>query len=149
MKVESIDTRHGSLNQPNFSNGNTLPYTGTPFGMNYFILQSQSGNSWHFDPTYPIIQGFRLTHQPSPWMGDYSWMLFTPITGKPRSNNMELLQSSYRESEAIFNPHKLYAESLRYRVKTTIVPSKRGAKFQIKNNSSKELGLLLSTENNT
>lgn len=149
MKVESIDTRHGSLNQPSFSNGNTLPYTGTPFGMNYFIIQSQSGNSWHFDPTYPIIQGFRLTHQPSPWMGDYSWMLFTPITGKPSATNLHMLQSSYKESEAIFNPHKLYAESMRYRLKTRIIPTKRGAKFQIENSSSKGLGLVLSTENNT
>jgi hypothetical protein len=31
-----IDTRHGTDNQYSFSHGNCLPYTGVPFGMNYF-----------------------------------------------------------------------------------------------------------------
>jgi len=143
MKVETVDTRHGTLNKSGYSNGNTLPYTGTPFGMNYFIVQSQTGSSWHFDPTYPITQGFRLTHQPSPWMGDYSWLLFTPISGRPVSNDLNRLQSSYKESEAVFNPHQLIVESLRYRVKTTIVPTKRGAKFKLDYETDKEKGLLL------
>ena len=35
-----------------------------------------------FQPQSPYFQGFRLTHQPSPWIGDYAWCLITPITGK-------------------------------------------------------------------
>ncbi|MBR8699836.1 hypothetical protein I8F96_11105 [Enterococcus casseliflavus] len=36
MNVSMIDTRHGTDNQYSFSHGNCLPYTGVPFGMNYF-----------------------------------------------------------------------------------------------------------------
>ena len=31
MDIQQIDTRHGTANQPNFSNGNCQPYTGVPF----------------------------------------------------------------------------------------------------------------------
>lgn len=147
-KVEWIDTRQGTLNKSGFSNGNTLPYTGTPFGMHYFVPQSQSGSSWFFDPTYPITQGIRLTHQPSPWMGDYSWLLFTPVSGNLMSDNVDSLQSSYKESEAVFNPHRLEIDSLRYRIKTTLVPTKRGAKLQLTNYGQKHTGLYLSGSDN-
>lgn len=36
MKINKIDTRHGTANQSTFSHGNCLPYTGFPWGMNYF-----------------------------------------------------------------------------------------------------------------
>lgn len=143
-KVEWLDTRHGTLNKPGYSNGNTLPYTGTPFGMHYFVLQNQKESNWYFDPTYPISQGIRLTHQPSPWMGDYSWMLFTPVSGTLLSDDVTILQSSYKESEAVFNPHQLIIDSLRYRVKTTVVPTKRGAKLKLVNYGEKNTGLYLS-----
>lgn len=38
--IDTIDTRHGTANQHSFSNGNCLPYTGVPFGMNYFAPQT-------------------------------------------------------------------------------------------------------------
>lgn len=142
--VEWIDTRHGTLNKPGFSNGNTLPYTGTPFGMHYFVLQNNKESNWFFDPTYPISQGIRLTHQPSPWMGDYSWLLFTPVSGQLPSDDVQMLQSSYKASESVFNPHQLVIDSLRYRVKTTVVPTKRGAKLKLVNYGEKNTGILLS-----
>jgi len=40
MLTQTIDTRHGTANQYHFSNGNCLPYTGVPFGMNYFAPQT-------------------------------------------------------------------------------------------------------------
>lgn len=146
MRIETVDTRHGSLNKQGFSNGNTLPYTGTPFGMNYFVLQTMNDSNFYFDPTYPVMQGVRLTHQPSPWMGDYSWLLFTPLSGKPRSTDLNQVRSSYKVSEAIFQPHILEVKSLQYRLKTTIVPTKRGAKINLTRFSEKTAGLMLTTE---
>ena len=81
--LETIDTRFGTASKHAFSRGNTLPYTGVPFGMNYFVPQtSDQDGAWFFDPHLPIFQGIRLTHQPSPWIGDYSWLLLTPVTGQ-------------------------------------------------------------------
>ena len=39
--LETIDTRLGTASKHAFSRGNTLPYTGVPFGMNYFVLPDQ------------------------------------------------------------------------------------------------------------
>lgn len=67
--LETIDTRYGTDNSHSISHGNTLPYTGAPFGMNYFVPQSShTDGSWFFNPDSPIFQGIRLTHQPSPWL---------------------------------------------------------------------------------
>lgn len=82
MKVTMIDTRHGTDNQYSFSHGNCLPYTGVPFGMNYFAPQtSDQRGSWWFHPEDRTFQGFRLTHQPSPWMGDFSHLTFCLLMG--------------------------------------------------------------------
>ena len=82
MNIQAIDTRHGTANQHSFSNGNCLPYTGVPFGMNFYAPQTtdQKG-SWWFHPEDRTFQGYRVTHQPSPWMGDFSHLLMTPVSG--------------------------------------------------------------------
>lgn len=146
MRVTTIDTRHGSFNKRAYSNGNTLPYTGVPFGMNYFVMQNQLGSNWFFDPTLPIFQGIRLTHQPSPWMGDYSSLLITPISGIPSGHHVETNQTSYDTRRAIFQPHLLKLDLLRYRITTELVPTMRGAKLKLTNNGSKAMGLLLNAD---
>ena len=89
--LETIDTRFGTASKHAFSRGNTLPYTGVPFGMNYFVPQTSHLNgSWYFNPTIPIFQGIRLTHQPSPWIGDFSWLLLTPVTEKVEEEDRTL-----------------------------------------------------------
>ena len=112
-----IDTRIGTANHFAFSNGNTLPYTGVPWGMNYLVPQTQHDRgAWFFDPRLPIFQGFRLTHQPSPWMGDFAWFLFTPFNGPMTQKDLFHRQSSYDPNKAIFQPHHLKIESLRYQI---------------------------------
>lgn len=33
------------------------------------------------------LEGVRLTHQPSPWIGDYGALLFMPQAGKPETSS--------------------------------------------------------------
>ena len=94
--LELIDTRQGTNSDKNFSNGNTLPYTGVPFGMNHYAVQTNNENSWYFNPYHRIFQGIRLSHQPSPWMGDFCPLLMTPFAGSGISNDILSYQSSYR-----------------------------------------------------
>ena len=125
---QTIDTRWGSDNHPHYSHGNTLPYTGVPFGMNYFLPQTtHEQGAWFFNPNLPIFQGFRLTHQPSPWIGDYAWCLITPITGEVTSSDLFRRQSSYSLKEALFQPHYLRIFSERYQIQSELVPSRYGA----------------------
>ena len=142
--LETIDTRFGTASKHAFSRGNTLPYTGVPFGMNYFVPQtSDQEGSWFFDPHLPIFQGIRLTHQPSPWIGDYSWLLLTPITGEISGDTLFHRQSSYNLERAIFNPHFLKIFSERYQIETQLSPTCYGASLQIRQGQGKNLSLYL------
>ena len=142
--LETIDTRFGTASKHAFSRGNTLPYTGVPFGMNYFVPQtSDQEGSWFFDPHLPIFQGIRLTHQPSPWIGDYSWLLLTPITGEISGDTLFHRQSSYNLERAIFNPHFLKIFSERYQIETELSPTCYGASIQLRQTQGKNLSLYL------
>ena len=96
--------------------------------MNYFLPQTtHEQGAWFFNPNLPIFQGFRLTHQPSPWIGDYAWCLITPITGEVASSDLFRRQSSYSMKEAVFQPHYLRIFSERYQIQSELVPSRYGA----------------------
>ena len=142
--LETIDTRFGTASKHAFSRGNTLPYTGVPFGMNYFVPQtSDQEGSWFFDPHLPIFQGIRLTHQPSPWIGDYSWLLLTPVIGEISGDTLFHRQSSYNFERAIFNPHYLRIFSERYQIETQLSPTCYGASIQLRQIQGKKLSLYL------
>lgn len=142
--LETIDTRFGTTNKHAFSRGNTLPYTGVPFGMNYFVPQtSDQDGAWFFDPHLPIFQGIRLTHQPSPWIGDYSWLLLTPVTSQLGGDSLFHRQSSYDRDKASFQPHYLKIFSLRYQIETQLTPTCYGASIRLKQKQGKALSLYL------
>ena len=142
--LETIDTRFGTASKHAFSRGNTLPYTGVPFGMNYFVPQtSDQDGSWFFDPHLPIFQGIRLTHQPSPWIGDYSWLLLTPVTGQLGGDSLFHRQSSYDIDKACFQPHYLKLFSLRYQIETQLTPTYYGASMRLEQKQGKALALYL------
>ncbi|MGO1127489.1 GH92 family glycosyl hydrolase [Streptococcus sp. V728] len=142
--LETIDTRFGTASKHAFSRGNTLPYTGVPFGMNYFVPQtSDQEGAWFFDPHLPIFQGIRLTHQPSPWIEDYSWLLLTPVTGEISGDSLFHRQSSYNPERAIFNPHYLRIFSERYQIETQLSPTCYGASIQLRQIQGKKLSLYL------
>ncbi|GGH80053.1 putative alpha-1,2-mannosidase [Pullulanibacillus pueri] len=126
--LDLIDTRQGTDNQHSYSNGNTLPYTGVPFGMNFFVPQTKNDQgSWFFNPRDRVFQGFRLTHQPSPWMGDFSHFLMTPVSGHFSNSDLFHYQSSYRPESAIFKPHYLQIKQWRYQITNELVPTTYGA----------------------
>lgn len=142
--LETIDTRFGTASKHAFSRGNILPYTGVPFGMNYVVLQtSDQEGAWFFDPHLPIFQGIRLTHQPSPWIGDYSWLLLTPVTGQLGGDSLFHRQSSYDIDKACFQPHYLKLFSLRYQIETQLTPTCYGASIRFKQKQGKSLSLYL------
>ncbi|HEY4537146.1 MAG TPA: GH92 family glycosyl hydrolase [Erysipelothrix sp.] len=144
--LNQIDIRQGTENAHLYSNGNALPYTGVPFAMNYFAVQTNGENgSWWFHPRSKTFQGFRVTHQPSPWMGDFSWMLFTPYTGNPKLQDLFHVQSSYRPDEAIFKPHYNQVFSMRYRLKSELTASTYGMKLKL-SSLKDNVGLTLSAE---
>ena len=95
------DTRIGTDSLREFSNGNTLPLLGTPHGLNYFAVQTDGRSSWFFNPNEKEFQGFRLTHQPSPWMEDFSYMTILPFS---KDLDTEYQKVYYDTDKSIFRP---------------------------------------------
>lgn len=123
--VYKVNPLQGTASDREFSTGNTLPIAARPFGMHHWALQTAAPN-WFFHPAHRKVWGVRLTHQPSPWMGDYGSLLITPFTG-PVCGEIEHQASAYKLNACY--PHFVAWEALRYRIRTEMAPSERGAIF--------------------
>lgn len=118
-RLDFIDTRFGTANHYHFSQGNCLPLTGVPFGMHYLSVEtSQDRGAWWFHSDDHSFSGIRLTHQPSPWVGDFATVTFLPVSGPLTKGDVFHNQTSYRPKEAAFQPHLLEIFSQRHRILT-------------------------------
>ncbi len=124
--VTLVSILQGTDSTRYFSRGNTLPIAARPFGMAHWTLQTTPNTPWMFQPGQRRIQGFRSTHQLSPWLGDYGHATFLPISGAP---NLEYgsRSSSYRPEDSILSPHTMAMRLLRYGIDAELVPTERGA----------------------
>ncbi|MFB9769052.1 GH92 family glycosyl hydrolase [Lactiplantibacillus modestisalitolerans] len=130
MLIDAIDIRQGTQNSPERSHGNCLPYVGVPFAMNYFSVQTNgAAGAWFFSPTSPRFEGIRLTHQPSPWIGDYCHLLLHPVTWETPTANLDLT-GNYRPREARFNAHDLRVFDDHFDALTKLTPTTYGASVQ-------------------
>lgn len=126
-----VNIKQGSKSVSRFSNGNTLPLTQMPFGMVSFLPQTQvDRGSWFFHPEDRSLEGIRLSHQPSPWIGDYGCFVLLPQRGKPLSETWTNW-SSYRPEEATLRPDYLHVKFLRYLTDMSVSPTERGAAFSL------------------
>lgn len=72
----------GTDSKVSLSNGNTYPAICVPWGMNFWTPQTNKmGNGWQYQYSADKINGFKQTHQPSPWMNDYGQFAIMPVTG--------------------------------------------------------------------
>lgn len=140
--LEYVNTKIGSLNERRFSNGNIYPVTACPFGMAHFTVQTDGSSNWFYNPLSHAFEGIRLTHQPSPWVGDYGHMLFLPYSGE-LAKEANRRWSSYRPERAVVEPYRLQVDLQRYRVGVSLVPTVRGALIGIENRTGKQTGFAL------
>jgi len=78
-RVAYVNILQGTDSHPDLSHGNTLPLVGVPWGMTDWSMEN-SGDPWYFQPN-GTVDGFRATHQPSPWINDYGQFVLMPQTG--------------------------------------------------------------------
>lgn len=97
--IRYTDTRIGTASVRDFSNGNTLPLCGLPHGNNYLTLMTRDDGSFFFHPEDEDLLAFRISHQPSPWMGDFSYINILPFTD---DENI-----SYDIEKSLFRPNFL------------------------------------------
>lgn len=141
-RVERVNLLQGTDSTPYFSRGNTLPIAALPFGMAHWTLQSNNGTSWMFQPGERRIQGFRSTHQLSPWLSDYGEAVFLPFSGEV-SANPGARAASYRVQDAQLAPHSLRLRMVRYRADVELVPTERCCVLHTRFTDAKTRGLLM------
>ena len=122
--LDLVNPLQGTNSSFDFSRGNTLPIAAMPFGMAHWVLQSHDRPGWFFEPASYRMQGFRLTHQLSPWLGDYGYAAFLAFTGDPAADP-DARSSSYRPRELEISPAHIKLRLMRYRCWMELAPTKR------------------------
>ena len=70
--VDYVNILMGTQSEFELSNGNTYPAVARPWGMNFWTPQTRKiGDGWQYSYNDDKLNGFKQTHQPSPWMNDY------------------------------------------------------------------------------
>lgn len=98
--VDYVNTLIGTNNNRSFSHGNTYPAVAAPWGMNFWTAQTGTMNdAWIYTYQADSIRGFRQTHLPSPWIGDYGAFSIMPVSGKLRVKDSERALAFSHEEE--------------------------------------------------
>jgi predicted alpha-1,2-mannosidase len=137
--VEWINPLMGTQSKYDLSNGNTYPAIAVPWGMNFWTPQTgKMGDGWQYTYDSYKINGFKQTHQPSPWMNDYGQFAIMPVTGKLKvSQNGRASWFSHKAE--IAKPYYYSVYLADHDVTTEIAPTERSAQFRFtypKNDSS-------------
>ncbi len=124
-----VNIKQGTLSEYKCSNGNTLPLVTAPFGMNAYTIQTRgSAGGWFYNPYHMQLEGFKLTHQPSPWVGDYAPIVFMPQSGK-LAVHADSRTSGF--SEMNMNPAFMEVYLKRYRAAMGLTATERCAIMNI------------------
>lgn len=129
--LQYVSPLQGTDSSGSLSKGSTEPIVALPFGMAHWTLQTDDYWGWQFRPKSPKLLGIRLTHQPSPWMGDYAAYLITPQTG-PRGLEMDKRGTPWRVEEAKIGPHRMRVDLAASGVSYEMAPTERGAIFRFR-----------------
>ena len=131
-KIDYVNILQGTKSNKRYSNGNTLPFVQAPNGMAAFTIQTNGNDDpWFFHPEDNHIEGFRLSHQPSPWIKDYGQLLFMPQSGDVSIGNAKQ-SSSYNKKTSILKPNFMQVHLNKDRIEYSLVPTTRGCMQQIK-----------------
>ncbi|MCY1721786.1 GH92 family glycosyl hydrolase [Prolixibacteraceae bacterium Z1-6] len=128
--VDYVNTLMGTDSEFKLSNGNTYPAIALPWGMNFWTPQTnEMGNGWVYGYDADKIQGFKQTHQPSPWINDYGQFSLFPLTGELKiEGNKRASWFSHKAETA--KPHYYSVYLADYDVVTEITPTERAAMFR-------------------
>ena len=124
--LDYVNIQQGTDSTWRFSRGNTLPLTQRPYGMAAFAPQCTGMETWWYSPHCRVVEGIRLTHQPSPWIGDYGTMMFTPQADAFLDKFYEAW-TGLRPKDTILRPEFLQLGFLRSEAIAQVVPCRRGA----------------------
>ncbi len=128
--VDYVNPLMGSDSKYDLSNGNTYPAIALPWGMNTWTPQTgKMGDGWQYTYAANKINGFKQTHQPSPWMNDYGQFAIMPVTGHLKvSQNGRASWFSHKAE--IAKPYYYNVYLADHDVTAEITPTERTAQFR-------------------
>ena len=129
--VDYVNPLMGTMSKFEMSNGNTYPAIGLPWGMNLWTPQTNTmGHGWIYQYTADKINGFKQTHQPSPWVGDYGYFAMMPTTGGKLRFTEKDRESWFSHKAETAQPHYYKVYLADYDVLTEITTTERAAIFR-------------------
>lgn len=128
--VDYVNILMGTQSEFALSNGNTYPAVARPWGMNFWTPQTRKiGDGWQYSYNDDKLNGFKQTHQPSPWMNDYGQFSIFPMVNKMEFDQ-EKRASWYSHKAEIAKPYYYSAYLADYDITTEITPTERAAMFR-------------------
>lgn len=132
-----VDTRRGTNASGSFSRGNNLPISAVPNGFTFFSpVTDATSQSWEYyyqqandAQNNPELQGFSVSHEPSPWMGDRNQLsvmpsIATTITGSPTGRAL-----AFTHSQETARPD-YYSVSFLNGIKAEMTPTDHGGELR-------------------
>ena len=123
----------GTNSTNSFSYGNIYPAISMPFGMTAWTPQTgEKHDGWIYQYDKGHINGFKATHQPSPWIRDYGDFAIMPVLNKKDS-----IPTSISERKTAFNHQNETAHPYYYgvlldnNIKVEFSPTERCCYWQI------------------
>ena len=128
--VEWINPLMGTDSKFALSNGNTYPTIALPWGMNFWTPETgKMGDGWQYTYGADKINGFKQTHQPSPWMNDYGQFAIMPVTGHIKVTQNDRA-SWFSHKAEIVKPYYYSVYLADDNITAELTPTERSAQFR-------------------
>jgi predicted alpha-1,2-mannosidase len=128
--ADQVNPLMGTESGPGLSNGNTYPAIALPWGMNFWTPQTgKMGDGWQYTYDACKINGFKQTHQPSPWMNDYGQFSIMPVTGTLRISSCARA-SWFSHKTEISKPYYYSVYLADYNVTAELTATERSAQLR-------------------
>jgi predicted alpha-1,2-mannosidase len=128
--VEWINPLMGTDSKFELSNGNTYPCIALPWGMNFWTPQTGGlGDGWQYIYGSNKINGFKQTHQPSPWMNDYGQFAIMPESGHLKVSQ-DSRGSWFSHKTEIAKPYYYSVYLADENITAELTPTERSAQFR-------------------
>ncbi len=129
--VDYVSTLVGTLSKRLLSTGNTYPAVAMPWGTHFWTAQTGTmGNGWAYVYTEDKIRGFKMTHQPSPWINDYGQFSLMPVTTGAVWKEDERA-SWFSHKAEVAKPYYYSVYLADHDTRLEITPTERAAVFRI------------------
>lgn len=128
--VDDVNIMMGTMSEFLLSHGNTYPAIAMPWGMNFWTPQTRKiGDGWQYAYTDYKLNGFKQTHQPSPWNNDYGQFSIFPMTERMEFDQ-EKRASWYSHKSEVAKPYYYSVYLADYDIVAEVTPTERAAIFR-------------------